>query len=161
MAPTFLSGATNEYDPLMRFALPLLMFTMIGCAPARTYDVKVRNDLNQPITVWLTKNGPPAEANWLSPEQIAMGENPAGGRVAGSPVPSGKTAETGKIRGKFEAGAQAVLRIYLGQPTLDELLAMSPQSQTRIDVILPPGQSSLIVREQAGKLVAEPAPGKL
>jgi hypothetical protein len=133
-----------------------------GCAPTKTYQVTVRNDLNQPITVWLTKSGEPAEANWLSPEQIAIGENPAGGRMAGTPLPPGKIAETGKIKGKFPQGTQAVLRIYLGQHTLDELLAINRSNKAlRLDLWLDPGSTQLIVREEGGVLVAEPAPGKL
>lgn len=146
----------------MRFAFLLLVVFAVGCSgPTQTYNVTVRNDLNQPITVWLTKNGPPAEANWLSPEQIAVGEGPAGGRMAGTPVPSGKIAETGKISGKFPAGTNAILRVYVGQHTLDELLAMSRRNSSRLDVMLSPGETNLIVREEGGKLSAEPAPGKL
>ena len=154
------------YDLAMRsicaslLLVPLLM--LIGCAPTRTYDVTVRNDLNQPITVWLTKNGPPPEANWLSPEQIAIGENPTDGRWAGSPVAPGKTAETGKIKGKFPNGTDAILRVYVGHRTLDEILAVSARDTAlRVDKVLPPGPSNLIVREEGGRLVAVPAPGKL
>ena len=146
----------------MRFLVPTLalFFALMigGCAPTRTYNVSVRNDLTQPITVWLTKSGPPAERKWLSPEQIARGELP-GGPIAGRTLPPGKTAQTGPVKGKFPQGTVAVLRIYLGQHTFDELLAMNRRDSSRVDVTLSPGASSLIVREQNGKLVAEPAWG--
>ena len=143
----------------MRIAPLLMIVLLVGCRT--TYDVKVRNDLKQPVTVWLTKNGPPAEANWLSPEQIAIGNVPAGEKRSDVVVPSGKTAETGKVKGKFPKGTSAVLRVYVGQHTLDELLAMSRPGTSRVDVVLPRGKSSLIIREENGKIVASPAPGKL
>jgi hypothetical protein len=146
----------------MRFLLLVLMMFAVGCSgPTQTYQVTLRNDLTQPITVWLTKSGPPAEANWLSPEQVAVGEGPPGGRMAGTAVPSGKTAETPKISGKLPAGTSAILRVYVGQHTLDELLAMSRGNSNRLDVPLSPGDSNLIVRERDGKLVAEQSPEKL
>src|SRR5688500_3931362 len=101
----------------MRFAPCLLIVLPVGCS-ARSYDVTVRNDLNQPITVWLTKSGPPAEANWLSPEQMAIGENTGPGRLSGVTIPAGKIAETGKVKGKFPKGTSAILRVYVGQHTL-------------------------------------------
>ena len=146
----------------MRFIWLVLVMLVVGCSgPTQTYSVVVRNELTQPITIWLTKSGPPAEANWLSPEQIAVGEGPTGGRMAGTAVPSGKTAETAKISGKFPGGTSAILRVYVGQHTLDELLAMSRGNSNRLDVPLAPGESNLIVRERDGKLAAEPSPEKL
>lgn len=145
----------------MRFA-PLLLLFVIGCSgPTQTYNVAVRNDLDQPITVWLTKNAPPAESHWLSPEQLATYENPTGERISGVVVPPGKTAETGNQKGHFPAGTEAVLRVYLGKHTLDELLATGPRSSSRIDVTLSPGRSDLIVREREGRLFVEPSRTKL
>jgi len=140
----------------------LLVSLIMGCSgPTNIYDITVRNDLAQPITVWLTKNGPPAESIWLSPEQIASGEAPRGERIAGRAVPPGKVAETGAVKGHFPTGTDAILRIYLGQHTLDELLAMSHRDSERLDVTLTPGKSTLIVHEQNGKLVADPTSSKL
>ena len=146
----------------MRLLFPFLVVGMlIGCAPTRTYQVAIKNELNQPITVWLTKSGPPVEGSWLSPEQLATYHNPIGGRIAGSAVPSGKVAEAGPLKGKFPAGTEAILRVYLGQHTLDELLATNSKNSTRVDVTLSPGRSDLIVRERDGKLAVEPSPSKL
>ncbi|HEX8524307.1 MAG TPA: hypothetical protein VF669_18775 [Tepidisphaeraceae bacterium] len=147
----------------MRPLVSLLLLAVItGCSgPTRTFDVAVRNELNQPITVWLTKSGPPVEANWLSPEQLATYANPPEGKVPGVPVPPGKTAETGKISGHFPAGTEAVLRVYLGQRSLDELLATGARNPDRLDIPLQPGRSDLIIKNTTGRLSAEPSPNKL
>jgi hypothetical protein len=142
-------------------ALVACLCLLIGCAGrTQTYDISVKNDLDQPITVWLTKNGPPAEASWLSPEDLAMSQNPRGEKIAGRAVPPGKTAETGAIKGKFPSGTDAILRIYLGQHTLDELLSIGRKDTNRVEVVLSPGKSNLIVRQRDGKLAAEPADEK-
>ena len=58
--------------------VPLLCVVACCCAggchsyETRAYDVMVRNDSPVPIVVWLTKDGPPYEQAWLSPEDIAI-----------------------------------------------------------------------------------------
>ncbi len=145
-----------------------VLLGLIGCSgPTKSYSVAVRNDVDQPITVWLTKSGPPVEAAWLSPEQLATYENPRGEKIAGRAVPPGKVAETGEQKGKFPAGTDAVLRVYLGQHTLDELLATGSRDSrgsrnpNRVDVTLPLGRSNLIVQQKDGTLSVEPAGKKL
>jgi hypothetical protein len=155
-----------RYHAGMRFSLALLIVALLlfitGCSgPTKTYSVAVKNELDQPITVWLTKSGPPVEASWLSPEQLATYENPRGEKIAGRAVPPGKVAETGNQKGHFPSGTEAVLRVYLGQHTLDELLATNTRSLNRVDVTLSPGRSDLVVQQKDGKLTVDSAGRKL
>jgi hypothetical protein len=107
--------------------------------------VSVKNDTNEPITIWLTKDGPPAEEQWLSPEQIAIDPTEAAPKIGGVVVPAGKSASTGRVKGQFYSDVNAVLRVYEGQLTLAQLLAVSRGSSNRIDQVLPKGSSRWVV----------------
>ncbi len=132
----------------MKISLLLLMGLLLGvggCAKSLMYDVSVTNDGSHPVTIWLTKDGPPDEAAWLSPEQVAFDPKLAGDVIAGVTVPPGKTASTGTIKGDFSSGANAILRVYEGKLTIAEILAISRGNPNRIDVVLPPGVSHWVV----------------
>ena len=129
----------------MKFLLLLACgWMLIGCAETRTYEVSVRNNCGQPITVWLTKRGGPFEKGWKAPEELAwqhLGEDEA---FSGLTVPDGKTGYTGKVRGSFNPGSEAMLRVYVGASTYNETLAISPGSPNRIDLTLAPGSNNFI-----------------
>jgi hypothetical protein len=133
----------------------LCLLLLVGCRSyeARTYDVTVANVSSGPITIWLTKNGPPFEASWLSPEDMAV-ESPRGpqGAIGGVVVPEGKTARTGPRKGQFDSGTRAILRVYSGALTFDQMLASSSESRSRVDVRLPPGQSAYVVTGAPGAI---------
>jgi hypothetical protein len=137
-------------------ALSLLAFVVIGCQSiqTRTYDVNVKNDSAKPITIWLTKNGPAWESGWKSPEDIAIESPKANEKIAGVVVPAGKTASTGKMTGKFAPNVDAILRIYLGQQTFNELLAINQDSPDRIDFILRPGRNDVLVTDDGSGVKA-------
>jgi hypothetical protein len=82
----------------------------LGCGPTtRSYSVVIKNDGAEPMTCWLTKDGPPAEPQWLSPEQIAIGGAPKNETVWALIIKPGATAETPKpVSGQFESGTSAV-----------------------------------------------------
>src|SRR4051812_37739445 len=45
-----------------------------GCSsPKQKYDIIVTNRLDQPVTIWLTKDEGPWEEGWVPPEQVAFG----------------------------------------------------------------------------------------
>src|SRR5438552_12672165 len=76
--------------------LSLLCLLLTGCHnyESRTYDVTVHNRTAEPITIWLTKDGPPYEAGWLSPEDLAI-ESPRQNEnreIGGVIVAAGKSA---------------------------------------------------------------------
>jgi hypothetical protein len=136
-------------------SLLLLLLCPIGCASyeTRTYDVTVKNDSSGPITIWLTKSGPPFEDGWLAPEDIAIQSPRQPVKVIGGVVvPQGKQADTGLRTGKFEPQAQAVLRVYTGQRTFDQLLASSEEDKSRVDMRLHPGRSELTVTGVPGAI---------
>lgn len=121
--------------------------SLVGCAPATntvTFDLTIRNQSQRDVFAVLTKDGGPDEPDWASPEQYAMTppekESLA---VSGVVIPPGKTASTVKT-GKFYVDSRAMLRIYAGKPTLDELLATSA-GPLRRDVALDEGKSVITI----------------
>src|SRR5688500_5157788 len=127
----------RSYDSAMiakHCLLSCAALLLVGCGAAtHTFDVSVSNDTEEPITVWLTKDGPPYEKSWRSPEDLAI-ESPAGARVAGVKIPPGQSATTGSMKGKFDEGTLAILRVYGGDYTFSDLLAVSRGSPNRADV---------------------------
>lgn len=130
----------------MKFYLLLMGLFLVGCGPTvRSYSIVVKNESNTPMTVWLTKDGPPPEAGWLAPEQIAMTGRKADDPISGVVIPPGKTAEIPSISGRFASGTQAVLRVYQGQKLFNDLLAASSGSASRTDIRLSPGQNQILI----------------
>ncbi|GIW77150.1 MAG: hypothetical protein KatS3mg104_2213 [Phycisphaerae bacterium] len=126
--------------------LLILTLFVVGCGPSvRSYSIVVKNESNIPMTVWLTKDGPPPETGWLSPEQIAMTGRETDDPISGVIIPPGKTAEIPSITGRFASGTQAVLRVYHGQKLFNDLLAASSGSASRTDVRLTPGPNQILI----------------
>ena len=141
-----------------RIALLSLVGLLAGCGGrSQSYRVIVHNESPRSVTVWLTKSGPPDEPGWKSPETIAIENLGSDEPVAGVIIPPGKTGETKSVRGRFPAGVDAILRVYLGQLGFDDLLAISRDSPNRIDVVLTPGTNELTVRDRRGETVVERA----
>lgn len=133
---------------------------LVGCSSTKEYsfDISVKNDSDRPVTIWLTKEGPPVEQGWRSPEQVAVQSPGHEERISGVLVPVGRTASTGIIKGKFEPGSFAWLRIYDGKyASFSDLLAVSPKSAKRVDQALDPGVNRLVVKTQNGRIYAEVA----
>src|SRR5438105_2026177 len=134
---------------MTRFFLGAVLVAIVcGCgSTTRTYDVSVKNELNKPVMLWLTKDGPPSESKWRSPEEFAkmpVGEDRV---LAGVVVQPGKIADTGPVEGKFKAGTNAVLRVYVGETTFDGIMRMR---QGRMDLKLSPGTNEFVLREKNG-----------
>jgi len=139
-------------------ALLLMVFSAIGCSSTRTltFDVTVRNETEHPITIWLTKDGPPWETAWLAPEHIASRAPGHEERIGGILVPPGKTAYTGEIQGEFAPGSYAWVRVYDGQyRDFSDLLAVGPRSVNRVDHALDEGRNLLVVRRISGRIAVE------
>lgn len=137
---------------MTRFAalasLLVVSSSLVGCAPTNTvtFDVTIQNQSQKEVFAVLTKEGGPDERGWASPEQYAMTppekESLA---LSGVVIPPGKTASAVKT-GKFHVDSRAMLRIYQGKPTLDELLATSV-GPLRKDVALDAGKSVITVED--------------
>src|SRR5687768_12016867 len=137
--------------PRLPLLLPaLLLASAFGCSSARTqtYDIHVTNSTSGPVTISLAKDGPPYEAAWASPEDLAI-ESPRYRERGGMGViPPGKTASTEKLTGRFEANAQGYLRVYAGDLTISEMLSKSRGSPGRVDVPLVPGRNDIRVEDK-------------
>ena len=148
----------------LRLVLLCLLGPALGCVSpyeTRTYQVTVKNYAAAPVTVWLTKDGPPFEPGWLSPEDLATESPRQSGRViSGLVIPSTKTAYTGARKGRFEPNTHAVLRVYAGQLTFAQLLAFDSDDKHRIDFLLHQGDNDLIITGDSDTIQikeAEPA----
>ncbi|MCC6423053.1 MAG: hypothetical protein IT447_06195 [Phycisphaerales bacterium] len=139
-----------------RLFLPLAaLLLMVGCASNRqeTFELSVKNQTSTPISIWLTKDGPPDEQGWESPEQLAL--LPQTTTFSFTTVEPGKVAHAGPLTGQFAPGVNAWLRVYQGLHTLDEILAISRGSHDRLDYLTLPGKHRLTIVEQDGRLIAQ------
>jgi hypothetical protein len=139
---------------MMRTILLALVATaVVGCGPqSRTYDLSVENRTDRTVTLWLMKDGPPDEEGWRSPEQLAKRSRTEKINYDMASVPPGKTAYTGELKGKFNSGTNAIMRVYEGSPALATLLSGEDKDRDRVDHILTPGKSKLAVIDRDGKL---------
>lgn len=134
----------------------LLATLIVGCSSnkdKKTYQVIVDNRSDRPVTVWLTTNKPVKEYEWVSPEELAIvnpDEQDPDNKVV---IPAGKVGSTGTVPAKFKDNIDAVLRVYVGERSFDEVLAMSKGNPNRIDLRLQPGVNELTVNEEAGRIV--------
>jgi hypothetical protein len=130
---------------MTRWSVCFVALLAVGCAQKREYQVVVHNRLDMPVTVGLIKDGPPVEAGWLTVEQTSM----TGPRDLVGPwgmvIPEGKSADSPKLRGSFAGRTQALLRVYRGQHSNSELMAISEGSQSRATATLLPGYNEVEV----------------
>jgi hypothetical protein len=139
----------------MHRAMTLLpaVLLLVGCAETRSFQIAVRNETSQPLTVGLVKEGGKYEPQWQSPEQAAVRTDSRDERGWDSVVvPPGETRSAGPVKGDFSNMALATLRVYAGDLQLNDVLAVSRDSPDRIDVPLDEGRNAIIVREEGGKL---------
>src|SRR5687768_6703592 len=127
----------------MRCALHLLMLLLAcvavtGCSRTDTFDISVRNDTAGPLTLALTKDGPPFERMWAGPEDLAIESPRADERHGYVVLPPGRVADV-TVKGRFDAQSRGYLRVYRGDLQISEMSAIGPASHSRIDLILTPG----------------------
>lgn len=144
--------------------LPLL--ALVGCTSYHTdtFNIDVRNDTDQPITLSLAKVGRdvPYEPNWGTPEDMAI-ESPQmrdkweGGAMKLPVLPPGKTLSLPQVHGVFSADSHGCLRAYLGEPSISEMLARGRDSPRRVEVPLRPGDNQIVLAfDIAGRLIGKP-----
>lgn len=137
----------------------LLALFAAGCSGARdrVYNIAVQNRTSGPVTIGLVKNGGPFEPAWAAPEDIAV-DHPAARNVHwGHLVAPGSVGEF-SLHGLFHPRVNAVLRIYDGERSLYELLAMSREDSGRVNVLVPEGPNAVVVIERGGGLEAHRVP---
>lgn len=141
----------------MRF-LPLLILAslVVGCGTTKaTFDVALKNATSRPLTVGFVKDGPPSDPEWASPESYALWPPSRQPSVWGAVIEQGKTANV-RVTGEFGQGEGAYLRVYAGEHTLGELLAISRGTGDRIDLPLEPGRdNAFVVTTDRGKLTGK------
>src|SRR3954453_13898539 len=127
----------------------VILFVTIGCASVQTrqYQVTVQNDSSKAVTVWLTKNGEMYEDNWKAPEDFAIESPHAKDPITGVVVPAHEKRGTEVVSGKFRPDTDAILRVYPGQLTFNEILAASGQNGGRQDLVLQPGANEVIITD--------------
>ena len=144
----------------MRFILTFAVVSLLasGCTREQSYQVAVRNETEGPLTVGLVKEGGDFESEWASPEEIAAATRADEQRRWDSAtVGAGQSGVAGPVSGRFGDDARAVLRVYAGEGSMNELMAISRGSPDRIDVPLRPGRNAIIVRRESGRLAYERA----
>ena len=63
------------------------------------------------------------------------------------------------MEGKFDKEkGRAYLRVYLGTPTLTEMLAIGKGSLSRLDLLLTPGANAFVVDDEVEKIVGKRVP---
>ena len=157
-------GWADVYDAIMR--LKQLLTTLIalcgvasgvGCARTESFDIAVRNDTTQPVTLILAKNGPPFEQLWAAPEDLALESPDNEERHSYFVLEPNRTADL-TVKGKFEQGSRGLVRVYRGDLDLSALIAIGPASPNRIDLRLRPGVNRFVVFDDHGRLAARDAP---
>ena len=134
-------------------ALLLPMFLLSACAsPKATFQVAIRNDTKDPLSVGLIKIGGEVEAGWDGPEHIAMHAPVLADRKWGTLVKPGEVVTLGPQSGTFVEGTHAILRVYAANATVDELLGFSRTDSGRLDIMLWPGPSAYTIDRRDGGL---------
>jgi len=140
------------------FLVALGLSMCVGCTESRTYTVSVKNLCAEPLTVGFVKHGGPLEMSWASPADMAiaspMGRLHNWGRV----LPTGRKATT-TIDGQFNPNAEAYLRVYRGEHSPSELMAMRPGTFDCVEVLLDESKNDYVIEDKHGRLSATPLGG--
>jgi len=122
------------------------MCVLTACGPtAQTYQVSVINQSATPMTVVLTKDGPPMEQGWMPPEDVAMMRKAPADLTVNGIVVQPKTKVDQERSGKFDNGTHAMLRVYRGEQNMKQMLGVGPDSMNRRDLVLHPGQNTIVI----------------
>ena len=146
---------------MLRCLIVALIASMLcACsAPKQTFRVELTNTTSGPISAAFTKQmyrGRPAiEEGWSAPEDIAIVAPMLTDRRWGQRIDPGQMRVLGPLEGHFPTGIQPFLRVYAGDRSIDELLAVSRGDRGRIDIPLSLGSARYIIREQDGRLTVD------
>ena len=129
---------------------------LAGCGSTKSFKVEVKNQSSQPVTLWLMKDGPPAEDGWRSPEELGLMPQDSRPTYDLAIIPPGKTGYTDRVSGKFPSGTHALLRIYAGELELYHMLQAERGGKAkRADVPLKPGDNRFTVADESGNLIVQ------
>jgi hypothetical protein len=149
------------YDGKVKLFLVLSLLLLPACASyeKKSFEIYVKNETVHPLSMGLIKNGPPTEQGWIAPHEVAMMAPQLSDHRWGWVLEPGQSKTFGPYSGRFAEHVQAILRIYEGTPTIDEMIAFSKDDPDRLDIYLWPGKSAYVIRNHGGRLeqrVVEP-----
>ncbi|MFI5377743.1 MAG: hypothetical protein ACHRHE_00435 [Tepidisphaerales bacterium] len=139
---------------LIAVCLATVLVGCVGDPPATEFVVEVMNISPEPVSAGLVKTREPKEEGWTAPADVAIHSPELGDRHWGELIRPGETKVLGPRKGHFQPGSVAVLRVYGGNPTIDELMAVGTSDPDRVDVLLAAGRSSYVMTIRSGRLVA-------
>ncbi len=134
----------------------------LGCASDRNeiFNINVHNSTTRPVMLSLAKAADggrepgPYEAEWASPEDVAL-ESPSNReKWALATLPPGHDAVIKDMKGKFDSYTHAMLRVYAGEMTISQMLARGAGNPERLDIPLTPGSNAITLSEKAGSITA-------
>lgn len=134
-------------------ALGIGMAALAGCARTEAFDVVVRNETAQPVTLVLTKSGPPYERLWASPEDLVVESPDDDERHSFVVLEPGREADV-SLAGRFARGSRGLLRVYRGDLDLSAMSAISRVSPNRLDLPLRPGPNEFLITDRGRRLAA-------
>ena len=126
---------------------------LAGCARTEAFDIGVRNGTREPVTLVLTKNGPPYERLWAAPEDLAV-ESPDNDEQHSFVVLAPDRQADVALTGRFDQGSRGFLRVYRGDLDISDLSAIGPASPNRVDLPLRPGVNRFSIVDRGGRLAA-------
>jgi hypothetical protein len=136
----------------MRFTcvLPVAFLLLAAGCSQQSFEVSLSNQTGDPLTIGIVKDGPPYDPDLAGPGEWAVNTRLDALPPWGHVVPPGRTIDSGKVSSRFPAGTRAYLRIYRGQHSNAELIAIS-EGPDRLDVLLFPGQNVLTIQNDPAK----------
>ena len=132
---------------------------LVGCARTETFQVTVINHTPSALSVGLIKTGP-LEKGWDAPVDIAKADPKLMEKHWSQAVAPQSTATLGPQTGTIDSHTTALLRVYVGDLPIEELLAISRTGGRRMDIPIQPGKSAFIIDMKDGSLCAQSVPPK-
>ena len=142
------------YDGDVKHFLLLTLLLLPACThyDKRSFEISVKNETARPLSVGLVKDGPPTEEGWIAPHEVAIMAPQLTDHKWGLVINPGETKVMGPHTGNFGQGAHAILRIYAGTPSIEEMLSFSRSDPERLDIYLWPGKSGYVIRYDGGRI---------
>ena len=139
---------------LIAVCLTSMLVGCFGGPPATEFTVEVMNISPAPVSVGLVKTREPKEEGWTTPADVAIHSPEYADRHWGELIRPGETKTIGPKTGHFQQGSAAVMRVYGGNPTIEELVGVGRMDPDRVDVLLAAGRSSYVITIRNGRLAA-------